>query len=380
MGKEKQRFIYIDLLRGWAVLVMIEVHVVNAFLLPEYRDSAWFEVLNFINGLVAPSFLFISGYSFSLIAQRKWNEYLTFNKTFWKQVGRILQVWIVGYALHFPVFSFSKALQLPAEGWDVFWKVDILHVIAFSLLLLLIVLVVARTEKRYFIFVATICLISIFVAPVFYDKNLDSFLALPFANYLTAANRSQFPLFPWMAFLLFGAITSQGIVWVRKNYREEKIFFWIGVVGTAVVVLATVTTFLPFSFYGEQNYWRSSPSFFFIRLGIVLVFLATLWFWEQKYKSGQSAVSVVGSESLVAYAGHLLVIYGMFFNNHSLSFLIGKTRTIPEVAGMTVLLVIATMGVSYYWHQIKKWSMFYARVLQYSILFIVLYVFFTKLA
>ena len=114
------------------------------------------------------------------------------------------------------------------------------------------------------------------------------------------------------------------------------------------------------------------------RLGIVMILLPTLWYWEKVYNSGRSVVSVVGSESLVAYAGHLLVIYGMFWDNKSLAFIIGKTKTIPEVTVMTLVLITATVGVSYLWNRIKNWSMFYARVLMYSILTVVLYIFLTK--
>ncbi len=50
---------WIDQLRGWAVIVMIEVHVVNVWLAPGLRPD-W---LNYLNGLVAPSFTMAAGYS-----------------------------------------------------------------------------------------------------------------------------------------------------------------------------------------------------------------------------------------------------------------------------------------------------------------------------
>jgi hypothetical protein len=40
---------------------MIEVHVFNAFLLPDLKQAGWFGILTFKNGLVAPEFLFVSG-------------------------------------------------------------------------------------------------------------------------------------------------------------------------------------------------------------------------------------------------------------------------------------------------------------------------------
>jgi len=53
---------WIDQLRGWAVIVMIEVHVVNVWLAKGMIPD-W---LNFMNGLVAPSFIMCAGYSLVL--------------------------------------------------------------------------------------------------------------------------------------------------------------------------------------------------------------------------------------------------------------------------------------------------------------------------
>ena len=374
----KKRFVYIDLLRGWAVLVMVEVHVVNAFLMPEYRAGSWFPILNFINGLVAPAFLFISGYAFTLVGQRKWNDYLAMNSVFRRQIVRIAQVWIVGYALHIPAFSLKILLSLPAAGWNDFWKVDVLHAIAFSLAVLIVCVIVFRTTKRYFFAILIISLVTVFISPLLYGRNLDSSFPLWFSNYLGAAHGSLFPLFPWMAFVLAGGITAQLVLWGSSSKGPASVMTYVASAGTGMIILSLISVLTPFTIYPEHDFWRSSPAFFFIRLGIVLMLLSGLWYWEQTKKSGTSFVSIVGSESLVAYAGHLLVIFGLFFNNQSLSSMIGTTRTIPEVAGMTLLLAGLTTMVSYYWHRMKKWSMFYARVFQYSLLIIAVYVFLTK--
>lgn len=378
MERTKSRFVYIDLLRGWAVLVMIEVHVFNAFLVPAFREEQWFKVLNFINGLVAPSFLFVAGYSFVLIAQRKWNDYLTVSPVFWKQTGRILQVLAVGYALHLPFFSLNKLMSISWQEWGVFWKIDVLHAIAVSLLTMLMLVLVTRTQRRYFTAAALLAVAVIFGSPWMYDRNMDHLLPEPLANYLTAAHRSQFPLFPWMGFVLCGGLAAQLYVWYRTEMTERIFFTRFLSAGFVLIVIAVLTDVLPVVFLPEHNYWRASPGFFFIRLGIVMILLASLWFWEQRMRSGRSIVSVVGSESLLAYAGHLLVIYGLFWDNKSLAFIIGKTKTVPEVIVMTFGLIAVTVAVSYVWNRIKNWSMFYARVMMYSILAVVLYIFSTK--
>src|SRR5581483_3674314 len=62
VAKPRERVAWIDLYRGMAVLVMIETHVVNSFMAEALRHASWFSVLNYLNGLVAPSFLFIAGF------------------------------------------------------------------------------------------------------------------------------------------------------------------------------------------------------------------------------------------------------------------------------------------------------------------------------
>lgn len=369
---------YIDLLRGWAVLVMIEVHVVNTFLLPEVRTEWWFQYLNFVNGLVAPTFLFISGYSFVLVAQRKWNDYLAGNAVFFKQVGRVLQVWAVGYALHLPVFSLGRLLQETPEMWMPFWKVDVLHCIAFSLLLMLLIAVTVRRQKYFMWAMSAVGLLAIFVAPLTWSMNIDAVAPLPVANYFNALHGSLFPLIPWLGFVFFGGMVSYGVVHLKEKMKPERIFGGIIVAGAALLVVSLLLTQLPFDVYPPHHFGRSSPLFVFIRIGIVLMMLGALYFWEQKQRSGPSIVSVAGAESLVAYSFHLLVIYGLFFDNKSLSFIIGKTRTLPEVIGMTVLLVAVTVLLSYIWNWIKKRNMTYARIIQYSLLATVLYIFITK--
>jgi len=378
MAQEKQRFIYIDLLRGWAVLVMIEVHVVNAFLLPELRMPDWFKVLNFINGLVAPSFLFVSGFSFVLVAQRKWNDYLNRTPVFRRQAGRIAQILAVGYLLHLPFFSFRRLMQMRWTEWGAFWEIDVLHAIAVSLFVMVFFILITRERKKNFLLLAAFSVIVIFVSPLLYNKNLDYIFPEPIGNYFTAAHHSQFPLFPWMGFVLCGGVASQMLVWWKETLTEQKIFRNFFFIGVFMIAVALVVSALPVAVYPEHNYWRANPSFFFIRLGIVVMLLSSLWYWEKKFQSGKSIVSIVGAESLVAYAGHLLVIYGQFFNSHSLSFLVGKTKTYSEVAVMTIVLVAATVIASYLWHRIKNWSMFYARVLMYSIVIVAAFVFFTN--
>jgi uncharacterized membrane protein len=377
--QSKPRYVYIDLLRGWAVLVMIETHVVNAFMQSTLRLDPWFKTLNFINGIVAPAFLFVAGYSFAIVGQRKWKDYLSLNGVFWKQVGRILQIWAIGYALHLPFFSFNKLAYLIGwEEWRPFWTVDVLHSIAISLFLMLLLVLIARTQRVFFLLICAVGSVAAFATPFMSSLNVDETLSLPFASYVNALHGSLFPIFPWMSFVMFGGALGQLYVFLKGKVADEKFFKNIFIAGIACIVLSIIADWLPVKIYPAHNYWLASPGFVFVRLGIVLMLLATLWLWERTAHSGKSLVSLLGSESLVTYTGHLLIIYGLFFGGNSLAVIIGNSRSAPQALGITVLLIAAMSATAYVWNSLKKKSMLYARVLQYSILTVVLYVFFTK--
>ncbi|HMD13095.1 MAG TPA: heparan-alpha-glucosaminide N-acetyltransferase domain-containing protein, partial [Bacteroidota bacterium] len=66
LPQTSSRLEFIDLLRGWAVFVMIETHVFNALLLPQLKEETFFKILTFVNGLVAPSFLFCAGLALAI--------------------------------------------------------------------------------------------------------------------------------------------------------------------------------------------------------------------------------------------------------------------------------------------------------------------------
>lgn len=358
MSEEKKRFYFIDQFRGWAVLFMVETHVVNAFLHYGLRSSLAYKTLDFFNGLIAPAFLFIAGFSFAIVAERKWDDFLYFGKPFWKQCGRCLQILFVGYLLHVPRFSLRHLFHsLKWNEKHIFWGVDVLHSIAISLLLLLLFIPLWRRKERYFTFLAAAGLAVSLLTPLLYWLPVSRYLPQFLSGYVKRQIYSQFPIFPWLGFAFLGAAVSHLWQEAKRNQAEERFFRLLFYAGLSLVAVFLGIVLLPFApVVVMGSFSPAKPLFFFLKLGLVMMLLSLLWRVEQKKGERPILVTRVGQESLPAYAFHIVVLYGGFSGpfGHSLAFLIKQTRSWAWVLALAVVLILVTCALALGWHWLKK--------------------------
>ena len=194
---------WIDQLRGWAVIVMIEVHAVNVWLHPGLRPD-W---LNYLNGLVAPSFTMAAGYSLVISTFRTDGTL----RPFWPDTARRLGfILLCAYALHAPGITAAdwSVLNTVQKARELF-KVDVLQCIVFSLLILQ---GLARLVRNPRVFTVLALLLAIFVplvSPSLWANGVADGMWLPirglFNGNVDRGVQALFPLFPWIAFPAFGA-------------------------------------------------------------------------------------------------------------------------------------------------------------------------------
>lgn len=373
------RLVFIDLLRGWAVLVMIEVHVFNAFIVPQMKEQYWFTVLNFVNGLVAPSFLFVSGFVFVIASRRKLEEYRTFKGAFWRQLGRIVTIWFVGYGLHIPFYSLSKTLRETTEaGWLRFYQVDILHCIAVGLLILFLSRIFIYDDKRYKWALIVFGSFFVIVAPLIWEIDFLQYLPAPLAAYCNGMHVSVFPLFPWLGFMLLGGFYA--FIYLQQSSGQDPKQFWLKISkwSMVAVIIGAVAIELPVKIPFVSTAVRANPLFFMERFGIVLLLFALCWYYAEKRKTERSFVLDVGRESLLVYTAHLLIIYGTFWNEKGLSGLFGGTFSVVEsiaaTLGLALLMVFSAKG----WSWLKHYSQPTSRMVAYATGIVVVALFFIR--
>lgn len=351
--KEKVRYISADLLRGLVIIIMIEVHVFNAFLLPELKQTGWFSILNFINGLVAPSFLFVSGFAFQVSSGSKLDEMRKLGKAFWKKMMRIFQIIIIGYALHLPFYSFTKIInESTPQQLQSFFAVDVLQCIGFGLLFLFITRLLIKSDKAYHYFLITSLVIVTLISPLLWKIDFNQYVHPLVGNYFNRLNGSLFPVFPWLNFLLAGGIFAKYFVNAREKNEEEKFIKNVTIAGLAVLLFGhlfysglfskTITSVLP------------NPVFFLERLGYILVVFYLCWLVDRKTNAKNSFVMDASRESLLVYWLHLIIIYGVFWNGKSLASKIGMTMNTAEAIGATILLITIIILAAKLWGWAKK--------------------------
>ena len=319
MPPPSSRLTWIDLLRGVAVVGMLETHVMNVFLDSAYDHAGWRHQLSFYNGLLAPAFLWIAGYIQGLSirkAQSAGKPVITSAR-----LRRLGLVALIGYFLHVPWHLWGAGTFSP-ESWRIAMQADILQCMAVSLTLLLLA---GKAGSRWFDLV-TLVLVGFFVfaAPAAQYWHTGLPFLDPFINHDLG---SLFPLFPWVGFCAAGSLASR---WEIS---------WRTVLPVALGLIALATIFKP------TGYSYVHPSFFVERLGWLGLLITLIWVVSQRF--APAWLQLAGRESLCIYVSHLLLLYSFPYQGTTLNLAVGPTLSIPMTVGIFLLILLLCLGIAW---------------------------------
>ncbi|HJU84159.1 MAG TPA: heparan-alpha-glucosaminide N-acetyltransferase domain-containing protein [Holophagaceae bacterium] len=380
-----QRCDWVDQLRGWAILVMIEVHCVNVWLKLGLRPG-W---LNYLNGLVAPSFLMAAGFSLVLSTFRTDGTLRPFKDSF----RRYLFILVCAYALHAPGFSLAEWTVLATPWkWRELFKIDVLQCIVFSLLILQGLARVLR-RPRGFAFVALALAIYIpLVSPYLWAQGMADGLWLPIRGLLNGnpdrGVQALFPLFPWLGFVAFGAFLGGIYRWTRVEKDAEGRSLWSE--GRYLALLAGAGLLLwGWGHWQKETWlwggqWRQMPGGQWLlfsrwgawnwnelqtihnttlpsvaeRLGWICLGGAAMGFteaWRPRWK-GENWLASASRESLLIYMLHLNLIFGALLSQPVLAVtgLDWNTQGWAVTLLMTALVVGGTLAFGLWWQRVRK--------------------------
>ena len=266
---------YLDWLRGLAVIVMVAAHVTDAWTRVEDRDRRLYGYTVIIAGLASPLFLFLAGLTLSLAASTR-AAVVGHAAAASMAVKRGLQIFVL---------AFLFRLQSQLLGWGPlvnFLKVDILNVMGVAMVAAALLWRLSSNRiVRIVLFAIATAAIAMTTPLV---REWGALAALPDAveSYIRPmAGRTNFALFPWAGFLLGGTIAGELIQAARTDNEEGRLQYGFLIAGAAGAAIAYSLSFQP-SIYPNANFWTSSPTFFFMRMGLNTVLLPVAW-WIDRF-------------------------------------------------------------------------------------------------
>jgi uncharacterized membrane protein len=318
-----RRRAYLDWLRGIAVLIMIEAHTLDSWTRLADRQSPWYQNAIILAGFGAPLFLFLAGIALMLAAGSRIRKGMTLGQAARAAFRR--GAWVFLLALLFRLQSFVLG---GGQSPQSLLKVDILNVMGVSMLAASIGLACTATRKaRTWLFTGLTGLIAM-LTPLIRESSLLGALPDPLEAYFRPMpGLTNFTLFPWAGFLTGGCVVGAWLVGEGSGRlslaavasageaarpdssdADSRVNRWLVAIGAAVAVAGYFSSMLP-PLYPHASFWTSSPTFFFMRLGILAVSVPAAFaltrFWRGQW------LQEFGQASLFVYWVHVELVYGV---------------------------------------------------------------------
>ncbi len=314
--KQSQRLVYLDLMRVVAMVMMIMGHSFFDLVRPSLvnlSEFPWF-VWEFLRGLTAPLFLFISGIV-QVFANKRIDHKLP-KETIYKRIRIALLLIFLAYFLNFPVQKAFHLIFQSKQNLIPFFQVNILQIIGLTLLWILLYFSFTKNNQQLgkislwtgiFIFALT---------PLVHLIDWYNILPLPIAPYFSLEKGSYFTIFPFSGFTFFGVafgtylerfeLHQRANVIVKLGFKLLMIFLPLG-----IAVYFLINSFsLPF-----YDVYKANSGMSIIRLACVLALLSFFVLLYQKYlhnfNSIQKVSTTLGKNALFVYVLHLIILYGL---------------------------------------------------------------------
>ena len=221
-----------DLLKGTAVLLMIQVHIIELFATNSLSASRFGSYLLFLGGpFVAPVFLIILGYF--MASSKRTTKQLILRGIMTFCLGMILNI-----LLNLNLILSVNAGKLQIDLLPYIFGVDILQFAGIA--------IIALTILKSFFKKKTIPVVAIAVASAFLGTYLlqfmpDNFILKYITSFFYGSSKwAYFPLFPWLAYPLMGFVFYQ----LKQQYNLEKLQTTkIKIVGVVLFLLFLMFTF-----------------------------------------------------------------------------------------------------------------------------------------
>ncbi len=255
-----------DMLKGIAILLMIQVHIVELFASNYLYSSNMGKILLFLGGPpVAPVFMIIFGY-FMLSPQK------TILQLVRRGVGIFSLGMLLNLALNFNLILSVYQKKIQADIWPYIFGVDILQ---FAGLSLIIIALLKNTFQKHLSIMFGMILLSVFLGKLLLQYIPENNTLLYVSSYFYGSTYwSYFPLFPWIAYPLSGIAFYQLQQSMDLNFLKlPKIRI---IAGSITLLLLIITMQFAFSITSNLSLYYHHGALFFLWVILFCMFYTLL--------------------------------------------------------------------------------------------------------
>jgi hypothetical protein len=280
-----------------AVLFMVEVHTLDAWLAPGAPRGAIHAVLRMIGGFAAPAFLFMAGLSQALADASLERRGTPPGARRSRALSRALQLLAIAYAFRVAEYFLGGMYRVPG-GWQDLLRVDVLNVIAVGLAASALFLPLRGAS--FVVCSSAVALAIALATPVVaaWGHAPSRLLDYVYATY----PRANFTLFNWAGFLFAGSAVG------RLAAGRDRPLALVAA-GAALFAMGWAADGLP-AFFAHQDFWRTSPSWWAMRLGVVVALTGVLQLVPPGSDRALSWLRALGRHSLLGYVASVELTYG----------------------------------------------------------------------
>lgn len=343
----------LDQLRALAVILMVQGHTFTALLREGEFSATFSRVHSVLHGLTAPTFLFGAGLAFGTATYGHYDQHRTLGGPLGKRLGRYAMLLSIGYLLQLPGGSALATLDVHGKQLASLCRVGPLQLIAIVLGLCQLAILVVRDPRAHAACALALGMITLTLATPIARSGVAAELGVFWGAFLDDRGGAHFPIFPWATYVLFGVGCAGMLRGRALKLRPLPL--------TALGVVLAVAAYARFQAngreLGEAFFWRTSPSYLLFRLGLVVSLLGVLHFWRgggKQAQQGDSWSAVLSRQSLVAYVGHLLMLYGTPLSPGLSS--LGKSLDLAQTSLVFAVVLAATLLATQLWDRRKRFA------------------------
>ncbi|SDS25612.1 Protein of unknown function [Formosa sp. Hel1_31_208] len=349
------RLFFIDAVRAFAILMMLQGHFIDTLLDPIYRDESnmIYQIWSYFRGITAPTFFTISGLVFLYLllrAKSKGEDYPRIKKGLYR--GLLLLG--IGYALRIDLFGWFRG-----EFNGYILVVDVLQCIGLSLIILIGCYVLFKQHIRFLsFFLFSIGCLSFLTEPLYRSVDL-SHIPVVFANYMSKSNGSIFTILPWFGFTAFGGYLATVFFSHAHRIRFRLItvvsFFIFG----GLLVEYSSHLLMKLYYWTDIELFKASAyyNYLFTRFGNVLVLFGVFYLAEPFLKG--SLIAKIGQKTLSIYVIHFIIIFGSFTGIGLKHFFSESLNPTEVIIGAIIFMVVVCI-ISF--HYVKTNAFIYQGV------------------